>query len=109
VKRDIAPVPENVILSVQMYRLAVMPAALLIYGGAMVGITSTLFTLLIRTGRRSEGTLGTKSLTILRVANDVGAQSQELDGEDAYVEISERGLTGSLGTMRIKRRVHRTR
>ncbi|KAF8601326.1 hypothetical protein BDV93DRAFT_524892 [Ceratobasidium sp. AG-I] len=104
VKQDIAPVPANVIHLVQMYKLAVIPAALLVYGGAMVGLTFILISLLVGMGSKTEGTLGAKSLTVLRVANDASARRQELDGEDAHVEIPERALRASLGSVRIKRR-----
>ncbi|KAG9073829.1 hypothetical protein FRC06_011121, partial [Ceratobasidium sp. 370] len=98
VKQNTTAVSAPVLIAVSTYRLAVMPSALFIYGLSMAVASFLLMILLTGTGDDFESSLSTKSLSVFRVANELGVMREE-ESEDARAEVSEKSLKEGLGTV----------
>ncbi|KAG8684656.1 hypothetical protein FRC08_013569 [Ceratobasidium sp. 394] len=103
VKQNTTVVSAPVLVAVPMYQLAVIPGALFVYGLSLVITTCMLVVLLANTGDSRGDPLSAKSLTVLRVATEVGFV-REGESEDARVDKSEKTLKRELGMLRIRRR-----
>ncbi|KAG8706600.1 hypothetical protein FRC08_000950 [Ceratobasidium sp. 394] len=102
VKQNTTVVSAPVLIAVPMYRLAVMPGALFIYGLSMTISAFLLMILLAKTGDGRESSWSTKSLSIFRVANELGVM-REGESEDARAEEPESSLKKDLGMVVIRR------
>ncbi|KAG8739422.1 hypothetical protein FRC10_005631 [Ceratobasidium sp. 414] len=103
VKQNTTVISAPVLVAVPMYQLALIPGALFVYGLSMVITACVLVVLLAGTGDGRGNQLSAKSLSVLRVASELGF-IREGEREDVLTEKSEKILKRELGMLRIRRR-----
>ncbi|KAG9077672.1 hypothetical protein FRC06_008774, partial [Ceratobasidium sp. 370] len=95
VKQDTTVVSTPVMIAIPVYRLAVIPGALFVYGLSMIVAVCVLMALLFGTDKRGNP-LYAKSPSVWRIANELVVVREE-QGGGTPVEASEKSLKRDLG------------